>query len=102
MWWGHCCVCDLSQLLFKSIHTAGSDYESTTFSLIFMSSDEGQNVLCADVPILNDRLGNEPVEAFSVSIIDISPAGTPGSSRESCVFIIDDDGKYDNFILLDE
>lgn len=87
---------------YLNLHTAGSDYESTTFSLIFMSSDEGQNVLCADVPILNDRLGNEPVEAFSVSIINFSPEGRSGSSRESCVFIIDDDGKYDNFILLDE
>ena len=83
--------------------TAGSDYESMTFSLIFVSTDEGENVLCADVPILNDRLGNEPDEAFSVSIINISPAGQVGSMSEACVFIIDDDGMHINyhFYLID-
>ena len=64
--------------------------------LTFTSNDEGSTVtMCFNVPILDDQLGNEPIEAFSVTIIDFSPsgAGQTGSNAESCVFIIDDDGK---------
>jgi hypothetical protein len=60
--------------------------------LEFRSSDEGTTTLCANVPITNDQLGNEPVEAFSVSFVSISPAGQQGPSRETCAFIEDDDG----------
>ena len=74
------------------VHTAGSDYNSTTFTLEFTSSDEGTTRRCANVPIIDDRLSNEPVEPFSVSFVSISPAGRQGPDRETCVFIEDDDG----------
>ena len=76
------------------IITVNSDYTNTTFTLIFTSPDEGSVTRCALVPILDDNLGNEPVEPFSVTIVDISPAGSGqvGSSSETCVFIVDDDG----------
>ena len=44
------------------------------------------------VPIIDDRLSNEPVEPFSVSFVSFSPAGQEGPDRETCVFIEDDDG----------
>ena len=74
------------------VHAAVLDYEPTTFMLTFMESDEGTTTQCANVPINNDRLGNERVEAFSVSFANISPAGQQGSITETCVFIVDDDG----------
>ena len=64
--------------------------------LEFQSSDEGTTTLCSDVPITDDQLGNEPIEAFSVSFVSISPAGQQGATTESCVFIVDDDGMYDH------
>ena len=79
---------------FMYIHTAGSDYESETFMLEFLPTDEGTTTLCANVPIIDDQLGNEPVEAFSVSFVSFSPAGQEGPNRETCVFIEDDDGMY--------
>ena len=60
--------------------------------LQFPSNDEGTTTLCANVPITDDQLANEPVEAFSVSFLSISPAGLEGQVRETCVFIEDDDG----------
>ena len=77
--------------------TAGLDYQTTTFTLTFVSLDEGTNTLCSNVPILNDRLGNEPDEAFSISVVNFSPAGQTGLNSESCVFITDDDGMRNNF-----
>ena len=62
------------------------------FTLQFPSSDKGTTTCCADVPITDDQLTNEPVKAFSVSFVSISPAGLEGPARETCVFIEDDDG----------
>ena len=71
---------------------ADSDYTTRTFTLDFLSSDEGTTTLCSNVPIIDDQVGNEPVEAFCVSFVSISPAGLQGATRETCVFIVDDDG----------
>lgn len=75
------------------VHAAVLDYQPITFMLTFTRSDEGSTTIrCANVPITNDQLGNERVEAFSVSFANISPAGQQGSITETCVFIVDDDG----------
>ena len=58
----------------------------------FIPSDEGTTTRCANVPIIDDQLGNEALEPFSVSFVSISPAGQEGPDRETCVFIVDDDG----------
>ena len=56
------------------------------------SSDDGSpQTLCGIVPIINDMIGNEPDEEFSVRLISASPDGDFGDS-ESCITIIDDDG----------
>ena len=66
--------------------------------LTFESVDvvDGITELCALVPIIDDTLGNEPLEGFSVRITNFSPAGSGrvGSSPETCVIIVDDDGMY--------
>lgn len=67
--------------------------------LTFMASDEGTTTTkCANVSITDDQLGNEPVEAFSVSFASIDPAGQEGLTTETCVFIVDNDGMYHNVI----
>ena len=81
-------------------NTAGSDYDSTTFTLEFTSSDEGTTTLCADVPITDDQLANEPVEAFSISFLSISPAGRQGLIRETCVFIVDNDSMCQSIFVV--
>ena len=81
-------------------HTAGSDYNITTFTLEFTSSDEGTTTLCADVPITDDQLANEPVEAFSISFLSISPAGRQGLIRETCVFIVDNDSMCQSIFVV--
>ena len=84
----------ITNYTFMYIHIAGSDYESKTFMLEFTPTDEGMTTLCANVSIIDDQLGNEPVESFSVSFVSFSPAGQEGPNRETCVFIEDDDGMY--------
>ena len=73
---------------------AGSDYETTTVMVTFQPSGSGQRV-CGTVPIINDQIGNEPDELFSVTITSVSdPNIMIGPSAEACVSIIDDDGMY--------
>lgn len=72
---------------------AGSDYNITTLMLTFEPSVDGQQV-CGKVPIINDKLANEGIEQFSVRITRTSdPRVRIGSGAETCVSIIDDDGK---------
>ena len=73
---------------------AGSDYETTTVMVTFQPSGSGQRV-CGTVPIINDTLGNEPAELFSVRITGVSDSNIViGPNNEACVSIIDDDGMY--------
>ena len=74
--------------------SADSDYSTTTLMLTFEPSGESQ-IVCGNVSIINDLLGNEPNELFSVTITEVS-GGTIGigAEAESCVEIIDDDSKY--------
>ena len=46
--------------------------------------------LCDVVNIIDDEIGNEPNEEFSVTLISASPDGDFGA-KESCITIIDDD-----------
>ena len=80
-------------MVLVSITTAGSDYDTTTLMVTFETSADGQTA-CGRVPILDDSLGNELNETFSVTITSVSdPAIIIGPNAESCVTIIDNDGK---------
>ena len=71
---------------------ANVDYVMTTLTLTFEPSPDGQ-LRCDKVSIINDRL-DERNELFSVRITNVSsPDIMIGPSDESCVTIIDDDGK---------
>ena len=71
---------------------AGLDYVSKTVMLTFMSRDEGTTAHCFNVTIIDDLLGNEPDEDFSVAIVAADPAGNVGD--EACIRIIDDDSEW--------
>ena len=61
--------------------------------LLFQPAADGQTA-CGRVPIRDDSLGNEPDELFSVTITNVSDHEIViGSNRESCVKIVDNDGK---------
>ena len=76
-----------------SVSTAGSDYETTTLMLPFEPSGDGQTV-CGNVPIIDDDLGNEPNELFSVTITSVSDGSIAiGQESETCVTIEDNDSK---------
>ena len=76
-----------------SASVAGSDYNTTTLNVVFEPSADGQTV-CGAVPIHDDSLGNELNELFSVTITSVSnPEIMIGPNAESCVTIIDNDGK---------
>ena len=62
--------------------------------LPFEPSVDGQTV-CGRVPIIDDNLGLEPNELFSVTITSVT--GTKvmiGPDTETCVTIIDNDGMH--------
>ena len=68
------------------------DYSTTTLTVTF---EPGDQELCDNVPIINDTLGNEENEQFSVTITDVSSSlVTIGPIREACVIIIDDDSEF--------
>ena len=73
------------------LHVADSDYATTTLELTFEPSGDGQTV-CGNVPIIDDNLGLEPNELFSVRITSVSATNVMIGDDESCVEIIDDDG----------
>ena len=71
--------------------------------LTFMPSDEGTQRMCFNVSIIDDLLGNEPDEEFSVIISSIIPAGRVAgdiNNTEACITIIDNDSEYKHIILL--
>ena len=62
--------------------------------LTFEPSGESQ-IVCGNVSIIDDRLGNEPNELFSVTITEVSSDTVSiGTGDESCVEIMDNDSKY--------
>ena len=63
--------------------------------LTFMPSDEGTQIMCFNASIIDDLLGNEPDEEFSVTISSIVPAGSvSGVDTEACITIVDNDSEY--------
>ena len=78
-------------LCYYILLIANIDYEKTAVTLTFLPSDEPQ-VVCDAVRIIDDAIGNEPEEEFSVTLISASPEGSFGDN-ESCITIIDDDSK---------
>ena len=61
--------------------------------LTFEPSDDGQT-RCGTVPIIDDNLGLEPNELFSVRITSVSGSNAViGPDAETCVEITDNDGK---------
>ena len=60
--------------------------------LTFVPTDEGTQTMCFNVLIIDDSLGNEPDEMFSVTISEAVPAGNVGDT-EACVTIIDNDSE---------
>ena len=79
-------------LRFLWILAADVDYTTTTFMLTFEPSSDGQRV-CGNVPIIDDLL-DEPNELFIVRITSVSnPNVMIGMNDETCITIIDDDGK---------
>ena len=73
---------------------ADADYRTTEIAVTFTPSDEGTTrSLCGSVPIINDMIGNEPDEEFSVTLVSTMPPGGSFGDRESCITIIDDDGE---------
>ena len=70
------------------------DYTTTVFMVTFEPSGTGQ-MLCGNVSIINDNLGNEGDELFSVVIRNVSSSKVSiGPNSESCVTIVDDDSEY--------
>ena len=66
---------------------------TTTLMLTFEPSRDGRTV-CGNVTIIDDNLGLEPNELFSVRITSVAGSNVMiGEEDESCIEIIDDDGK---------
>ena len=73
---------------------ADEDYVSTTFTLTFMPNDTFTTQrMCRNITIIDDMIGNEPDEEFSVRLASSNPEANL-DGQESCVTIIDDDGEY--------
>lgn len=69
------------------------DYSTTTLMVTFTPSAGGQ-MRCENVPIIDDDLGNEGDELFSVKITSVSSDKVMiGPNEESCVTILDDDSE---------
>ena len=82
--------CNLTSIPYLfDYHVVDSDYVATTVMLTFAPSDETD---CTNITIINDIIGNEPAEEFSVTLTSSSPVGTFGENT-TCVTIIDDDRK---------
>ena len=73
---------------------ADADYETTTIMVTFVPSDLGTTQRqCGNVRIIDDMIGNEPNEEFSVTLVSTDPSGARFGDKESCITIIDDDGE---------
>ena len=73
--------------------TVDFDYENTTLMFTFEPSDDIPLCKCANVTIIDDSLGNEPDEQFSVSFVSIEPLGMFDPTSEACVTITDKESK---------
>ena len=85
--------CMITIIVFPFMFAEGDDYETNVFMLTFEPSADGRT-LCGNVRIIDDKLANEGNEQFSVTITSISGSRVDvGPNDETCVTIIDDDGR---------
>ena len=96
----HDSSCTCTQYTCTYIHgtlisnTDGSDYSSTVLTVTFVPTDDQiSQEICIPLPIIDDLIANEADEQFSVVLIDVTPTANVGNN-ETCVTIIDNDGKY--------
>lgn len=74
-----------------SVFVENLDYVKTIFNFTFEPNEGDAQEICSTVDvIIDDRLGNEPFEDFSVRLVDVETDG----NDEACIRIIDDDSKY--------
>ena len=55
--------------------------------------DQISQEMCILLPIIDDLIANEANEQFSVALVDLTPMAVI-DNNETCVTIIDNDGKY--------
>ena len=65
---------------------------STTFTFSFKPSGSNPQKFCGFVRIIDDMIGNEQDESFSVTLISANPPANFGD-KESCINIIDDESE---------
>ena len=64
--------------------------------MVMFPPSTGGQMACGNVPIMDDNLGNEGDELFSVIITSVSSDKVMiGPNDESCVTILDDDSESD-------
>ena len=80
----------IKRLIIQFVVTGDLDYTHTTLMLTFVQQDEGPQVVCESVEIIDDLLGNEPDEEFSVTLLDVTAEG----SDNACITIVDNDSKF--------
>ena len=87
--WYYCNYC----IAFR---IAGSDYQSTTITVTFEPTEGNEiaEMICGNVPIIDDTVAREPDEQFSVRLMSANPVGNfNNDASESCVTILDDDDR---------
>ena len=81
-------------MVLSYFHTADSDYQSTTITVTFEPTvgSETAEVMCGNIPIIDDTVAGEPDEQFSVLLVSVNPVGNfANDADESCITILDDD-----------
>lgn len=71
---------------------ADVDNESTTLTLTFQPSLETSQRQCGTVTIIDDMIGNEQDEKFSIILTSVRPEGGFGKNQ-SCITIKDNDSE---------
>ena len=81
-------------MILSYFHTADSDYQNTAITVTFepTAGSETAQVMCGNIPIIDDTVAGEPDEQFSVRLASSSPVGSfANDANESCITIFDDD-----------
>ena len=64
--------------------------------MVMFPPSAGGQITCGNVPIMDDDIGNEGDELFSIIITSVSSDKIMiGPNNESCVTILDDDSESD-------
>ena len=85
-----CTFLPIRRLIINLVFTGDLDYIHTTLMFTFGPQDvDGVQEECDLVDIIDDLIGNEPDEEFSVTLINVTASG----SEEACITIIDNDSE---------